>query len=171
MNVLPESRRALVRDLDRRIRTLPSWKPVLHADTPPEWYGRLLTSYSLLADDEPTVYLTGELAEDEGHIVGHLVAFTDTLLVRAKVWGSESVKISVTAAPRSGLVLLAASGSASATDEDAAAAWPGDLTFTLTYGHESDALALPLDIPDDPEWAAEQVALLSGLRADLGAGN
>lgn len=165
MTALPETRRTQVADLDRRIRSLPSWQPVL--DGSPEWYGRLLTSYSLLADAEPVVYLTGSLEQDDDHIVGYLVSFTTTLLVRAKVWGTSDVKISVTSAARNGLVLLAASGSTSATEQAPEVAWPGALTFTLTYGSEGDALALPLDVPDDPAWPAEQQALLAGLRADL----
>jgi len=165
VNALPENRRSQVADADRRIRSLPSWQPVL--ERTPDWYGRLLTSLSLLADDEPVVYLTGSLEQDGDHVVGYVIAFTTTLLVRAKVWGTDDVKISVTSAARSGLVLLAASGSTSANEQDAAVSWPGNLTFTLTYRSEGDALSLPLDIPDDPDWATEQVALLNGLRADL----
>ena len=165
MSALPEARRGQVADLDRRIRSLPSWRPALEGA--PEWYGRLLTSFTLLADDEPTVYLTGQLEQHDDHLVGYLVSFTASLLVRAKVWGTGDIKISVTSGARSALVLLAASGSTSATDEDAEVPWPGNLTFTLTYRSEGDALALPLDIPDDPNWPAEQAALLAGLRADL----
>lgn len=172
MTALPETKRALVEDLDRRIRSLPSWKAVVPTGETPGWYGRLLTSYALLADDEPVVYLTGQLEEGDGRITATLVSFTASFLVRAKVWGSaesDDVKIAVNAAPRSGLVLMGVSGSTSASDADAEVPWPGNLTFTLTYRTEGDALALPLDIPEDEHWQAEQAALLAGLRNDLRA--
>ena len=172
MTALPETKRALVEDLDRRVRTLPSWKAVLPATEAPGWYGRLLTSYALLADDEPILYLTGQLEEAEGRVTASLISFTTSYLVRAKVWGStetDDVKIAVNAAARSGLVLMGVSGSTSASDKDAATPWPGNLTFTLTYRSEGDALALPLDIPEDKNWQAEQAALLAGLRVDLRA--
>lgn len=168
MTALPETKRALVADLDRRIRALPSWHDVLGEGTAGTWYGRLLTSYVLLVDDESVVYLTGEATLDEGHLKANITSFTPTLLVRAKIWGwvdKDDVKLSVTAAPRSGLVMLGASGSTGVSEEDVP--WPGNLTFTLTYRAEGDALALPQDIPEDDHWAAEQAALLTSLRADL----
>lgn len=166
MTAFPESRRPQVADIDRRIRSLPSWLDVLGSPAP-EWYGRLLTSYCLLTDNEPVVYLTGSMERDGEHLVGYLVSFTEHLLVRAKVWGSTDVKMSASSVSRGGLVQLGVSGSTAVDDADAPLPWPGNLTFTLTYRSEADALALPLDIPDDPDWQAEQAALLAGLRSDL----
>jgi hypothetical protein len=170
MTALLETKRALIGDLDRRIRSLPSWHRQLPArKAVPAWYGRLLTSYSLLVDEEPILYLTGELTLERGRLTGQLVSFTQSLLVRVKVWGAagDDVKLAATSASRASLVLLGASGSTGASEEDADVAWPGSLTFTLTYRAENDAVTLPLDIPHDPHWPAEQAALLAGLRADL----
>jgi hypothetical protein len=147
---------------DTRIRALTSWSTALPAAESPEWYGRLLASLELLVGDQPVEYLSGELTQDDGHLSARLVAYTHSFLVRAKAWGASGTELrtSATAVSRTGLILMAASG----TGGDSPA---GDLTVSLSYRGEGEAVVLPLEVPQGPHWAAEWAALLQGLRDDL----
>ncbi|MBF0724066.1 hypothetical protein [Sanguibacter inulinus] len=116
----------------------------------PRWVNQLVSSLAVAIGDEEIRYMAiGEDLEVEGRFTGYVVAFTDSVVVKARSWGAttketdapldEGVHVRAIPARRLSAMDIDATGDWSLTDRE----WPRLKKVTLFFGDEEVTLPLP----------------------------